>query len=336
VPSHSYFQHEQWHHHERPHYESATIAAAHVLDAINAIQADGRFDIIHDHNVYHGPTALEWATQSPSIPPAIHTLHGPPFTTNKALVAVDNRPFWQTLGRSPHLHYVGISDALTRHAPEEIKPRLLPTVHHGVQLDDFPFEPHKRKHFITLARFTHDKGQHHAVQYCDDMGFDLKMAGAVAGLTTPRQLFLELANPSSRYRTLEDFRYYSDYILATIIRNPRIQYMGNVSGKRKQNFLSKAKALLFPVEWEEPFGMAVIEALACGTPVIAMNRGAMPEIIEHGVNGFLAKTEDEFRYYMQIINEIDPAACRRSVQERFTTQVMTQNYINRYRSVLGQ
>jgi glycosyltransferase involved in cell wall biosynthesis len=99
-------------------------------------------------------------------------------------------------------------------------------------------------------------------------------------------------------------------------------------------FISHAKALLFPITWDEPFGMAVIEALACGTPVIAMNRGAMPEIIEHGVNGFLADTEEEFAEYMERVDEIDPAVCRASVERKFSASAMADAYIARYKEVI--
>lgn len=100
-------------------------------------------------------------------------------------------------------------------------------------------------------------------------------------------------------------------------------------------FISEAKALLFPVTWEEPFGMAVIEALACGTPVIAMNRGAMPEIIEHGVNGFLANDEKEFAEYMERVDEIDPKECRRTVEERFSAVAMAEAYVERYKEAIA-
>lgn len=123
-------------------------------------------------------------------------------------------------------------------------------------------------------------------------------------------------------------RYYSDDILPFTIDNKNITNLGNVSGKRKQALLSNAKALLFPINWEEPFGMAVIEALASGTPVIAMNRGAMSEIIKHGVNGFLANNEEEFAEYMGRVNEIDPVECRRSVE------TMASAYIERYREAI--
>jgi glycosyltransferase involved in cell wall biosynthesis len=132
-----------------------------------------------------------------------------------------------------------------------------------------------------------------------------------------------------------DFRYYSDTILPLVVNNRDIKFLGNVSGKRKQSLISNAKALLFPIDWEEPFGMAVIESQACGTPVVAMNRGAMPEIIQHGVNGFLANSEEEFEMYMQRVDEIDPAECRRTVIEKFSDEVMTAAYIDRYKSVIA-
>ena len=101
-------------------------------------------------------------------------------------------------------------------------------------------------------------------------------------------------------------------------------------------FISEAKALLFPIRWEEPFGMVMIEALACGTPVVAMNRGAVPEIIEHGVNGFIADTEAEFAQYMKRVGEIDPHACRASVEAKFAIDTMAKAYIERYKAAINR
>jgi glycosyltransferase involved in cell wall biosynthesis len=145
---------------------------------------------------------------------------------------------------------------------------------------------------------------------------------------------MELANPLSTYRGLSDFRYYSDKIFP-FLDHGKIDYVGEVSGDRKLKFIGQAKALLFPIQWDEPFGMAPIEALACGTPVIAMARGALPEIIEHGVNGFLAKTEAEFKHYMTRIDEIDPAACRKSVEDKFSASLMAKRYLERYEAAIA-
>jgi glycosyltransferase involved in cell wall biosynthesis len=230
---------------------------------------------------------------------------------------------------------VCISDAMAKAAPKEIKPRLLAAVHNAIDVESFPFVDKKKDYFITLARFTADKGQHVAARLAVKQRKRLRMAGTVAGIGTSRKLMVELANPLSRYRNNEEFRYYSDKVLPYVLRYPRVTYSGNLSGVRKNKLISGAKALLFPIQWEEPFGMAVIEALACGTPVIAMRRGAMPEIIEHGVNGFLADSEAEFGEYMERIDEIDPAQCRRSVEERFSSEAMAKNYLDRYKQVIS-
>ena len=162
------------------------------------------------------------------------------------------------------------------------------------------------------------------------------MAGTVAGISSNRKLLFELSNPLSAYRKNEEFRYYSDKILPYVLRYPRITYSGNLSGNAKNKFLGEAKALLFPIDWEEPFGMAVIEALACGTPVIAMKRGAMPEIIEHGVNGFLAENEKEFFEYALRADEISTLRCRESVEKYFSAKAMAENYTERYRSIIAK
>lgn len=338
VKSHSLYKHEQYQHIHKPLYESSPIVLAHLLFSLNKIAKDGKFDIIHDHNGFLGPAMLSWATKIQSLPPALHTLHGPPFnhpklSNNNGMP--DNWPLWQQLTNTKNLYVVGISKTLMRGAPPEMKRRSLPSVHNGIEVKSFKFRAKKQKHFITLARFSREKGQHIAAKLCDELGYSLKMAGTVAGIGNDKQLVLELANPLSDFRSYADFRYYSDNVWPLTVKNPNIKYVGNVGGSRKTSFIGAAKALLFPIDWEEPFGMAVIESLACGTPVIAMNRGAMPEIIEHGVNGFLAKSVPEFRKYMRRVEEIDPARCRQSVEKLFSTPIMAREYLDRYHQILG-
>lgn len=327
---------EQFRHIHDPWYKIFPLVGGHVQEALKRIEADGGFDVIHDHNGHVGPQVLSWATRLQSLPPAIHTLHGPPFTTDEEAAngEADNRPFWKQLGNSHHLYIVGISDALMKSAPSDLKTHSLETVYNAVDVRDFPYVENKKNYFITLARFNEHKAQDIAVRLCHRLKYRLRMAGTIGDIETPRKVLLELANPMSKYRQHDEFRFYSDKILPYVVRNPRITYSGNVSGKKKLKFISEAKALLFPIRWDEPFGMAVIEALACGTPVVAMRRGAMPEIIEHGVNGFLADTEEEFAEYMQRVDEIDPADCRMSVKQKFSAEVMASNYIERYREVI--
>jgi glycosyltransferase involved in cell wall biosynthesis len=324
VKTHAYYKDELFGKIDYPYYDAPLqVMQTHMQFALNKIEASN-FDIIHDHNPYIGPMFFSLASRIEGIPPVLHTFHGPPFSTDAMLRSgqMDNRPQLQQIKNMGNLYTVCISNAMANQAPKEIASRMLGAVHNAIDIDTFPFVERKKDYFITLARFTSDKGQHIAAKHAVKLRKRLRMAGTVAGIGSSRKLLFELSNPLSPYRQNEEFRYYSDKILPYALRYPRMK------------FLSEAKALLFPIQWEEPFGMAVIEALACGTPVVAMNRGAMPEIIEHGVTGFLANNEKEFCEYMQRVDEIDPKACRRSVEEKFSTTMMAQTYLDRYNEVL--
>jgi glycosyltransferase involved in cell wall biosynthesis len=339
VKNHYLYDEGQYQHIHKPVYESLPIAIAHMQFALNYIEQDGTFDIIHDHNVntYIGPFILQYAAKNKHIPPAIQTLHGPPFSTKQTIEQdlPDNRPYWRQIGLSAEgSYFVSISKAQEKSAPKELRSKLLPYIYNAVNPSDFIYRDKKKPYFLTLARFSRDKGQHIAAQLCSELGYSLRMAGQVAGLTSPRQLFLELSNPLSSYRNAGDFRYYSDKVLPYTANFKNINYIGNIAGQKKLLTIANARALLFPINWEEPFGMAVIESLASGTPVIAMRRGAMPEIIEHGVNGFLANTASEFRSYMQRIDEIDPAACRDSIKSKFSSEIMAEHYLRHYRKIV--
>ena len=321
------FIHEPW-------YRGAPLVGDHLNESLKLIEADGTFDVIHDHNGHLGPLLLSWATRIKGMPPSVHTLHGPPFSTGDDEDKPSDRSFWSRYSGNHHSYLIGISDALVSDAPKEVQPHVLDTVYNAIDIRDFPYVEQKKNYFITLARFNEDKGQHIAAKLCHKLRYRLRMAGTIGDIETPRKLLLELANPLSKYRQHNEFKYYSDKILPYVVRNARITYSGNMAGHKKLKFMAEAKALLFPIQWEEPFGMAVIEALACGTPVVAMRRGAMPEIIEHGVNGFLADTEEEFAEYMTRVSEIDPADCRLSVKQKFSSDIMAESYIARYREVI--
>lgn len=319
----------------KPQYDALPISIAHLQYALNIIKEDGAFDVIHDHNGFIGP--LLFYNIDSGLPPVIHTLHGPPFSKpdRRSLDIPDNLLMWRQFKKTKGLRLVPISKALAKAAPRNLKAQLLPAVHNAVIVDDFPFSGKKDDYFITLARFHPEKGQHIAVKACVELGLPLKMAGGVNDIMSAKQLILELGNPLSQYRTDIAFRYFSDNIFP-YLEPAWIEHLGEVQGNRKLNLIKKAKALLFPIQWEEPFGMAAIEALACGTPVIAMARGALPEIIEHGVNGFLAKNQTEFKHYMTKIGGIDPAACRASVKQRFSAEIMAKKYLKLYESLISK
>lgn len=336
VKTHSIYKKELFEKIDWPYYDAPLqVMQTHLQFALNKIE-EGKFDIIHDHNPYIGPTFFSLASRIPGVPPVLHTFHGPPFSTQGMLDAgqEDNRLQLQQLRNKGRLFMTCISQAMAKQAPAEIMDRMLRPVHNAVRLEDFPFVETKKNYFITLARFTADKGQHIAAKHAVKLKKRLRMAGTIAGIGSNRKLLLELSNPLSPYRQNEEFRYYSDKVLPYVLRFPRVTYAGNLSGHRKMKFISEAKALLFPVQWEEPFGMAVIEALACGTPVVAMNRGAMPELIDHGKTGFLANNEKEFCDYMKRVDEIDPNACRAAAERKFSAVTMAKAYVRLYKQVI--
>lgn len=334
------YSNEQYRFIHRPIYESLPILLAHTMFALNHIKQANNFDIIHDHNGFIGPFLA--TLNDPKLPPVLHTLHGPPFSPNShPELSLDsdipsNLPMWQELAKSnpESLGIVCISNLLKNKAPKSLKPFLLDPIYNGINPCQFPFVKTKENYFLTLARSNPDKGQGIAVNICRELKYNLKLAGLVCDMTKPKQVLLELANPLSKYRAVPDFRYFSDQIFPYL--NNRIKYIGDVGGIKKIKILSRAKALLFPIQWDEPFGMAPIEALACGTPVIAMARGALPEIIDHGVNGFLAKNEAEFKKYMSLVHTIDPKNCRKSVETKFSANIMAKKYLKGYQALIAR
>lgn len=322
------------HIHERM-YDSLPIPIAHTLFAFNTVREAGDFDIIHSHNAF---IELLPALYADGLPPVLHTLHGPPFTSDtsatKPAGMADDRPMWREVGRArpENLFLVGISAALMADAPRELAPLLLPPVYNGVDPEAFPFQHRKDAYYLALARVCPEKGQAIAARICRKLGYPLQIAGVVGNLARPAQVHEALADPASSLHGLTDFQYFRDQVAPCLDQD--IRYIGDVSGQAKLALLKNARALLAPIQWDEPFGMTAIEALACGTPVVAMARGALPEIIKHGVNGFLARDEEEFEQYVQRVDDIDPTACRQSVTDNFSADHMARQYIHRYEQVL--
>ncbi|HVA23931.1 MAG TPA: glycosyltransferase, partial [Chloroflexota bacterium] len=131
-----------------------------------------------------------------------------------------------------------------------------------------------------------------------------------------------------------DWRYYHEAV-EPHLKGPGVDYLGELGTADKHAFLAGAMGLLFPVRWPEPFGLAMVEALACGTPVIALRRGSVPEVIEHGITGFVADDEDGLVRAVSRLGEIDPARCRAVVERRFSPSAMAEGYEQAYYRLLG-
>ena len=204
------------------------------------------------------------------------------------------------------MSYVAISEADRR--PDL---RYAATIHHGIALPEFPFDPRGSEDLLFFGRIHPDKGTAEAITVARRAGRRLVIAGIVQD-----QLYHEAnVRPSVDGRT--------------------VVYRGALGGGDRTRQLGSARALLHLISFEEPFGLSVVEALACGTPVIAANRGAMPELIENGVTGFLVNSLDEAVDAVARLGEIDRARCRAAVADRFTVDHMADRYVELYKSVIG-
>jgi glycosyltransferase involved in cell wall biosynthesis len=228
--------------------------------------------------------------------PMVTTIHG--FSSERILPAYkafENR-----------VHYVAISEA-DRH-PDL---RYAATIHHGIPQEDFPFDRRGSEDLLFFGRIHPDKGAAEAIAAAHRSGRRLIMAGIV-----------------------QDQDYHNEQV-APALGDGSVVFLGPVGGAERAKTLGSARALLHLINFDEPFGLSVVEALACGTPVIACNRGSMPELIDDGVTGFLVDSLDAAVDAIDRIDEINRAACRAVVSARFTVDIMADRYLNLYRSILG-
>ena len=228
--------------------------------------------------------------------PVVTTIHG--FSSDRiipAFKAYENR-----------VHYVAISDA-DRHADL----RYAATIHHGIRPEDFPFDPFGGDDLLFFGRIHPDKGTAEAITAANRAGRRLIIAGIV-----------------------QDAEYHDKCVIPAVANGTAV-WLGAVGGAERAKVLGSARALLHLINFNEPFGLSVVEALACGTPVIANDRGSMRELIDHGVTGFLVDSVDAAVDAIGRIGEIDRAACRAAVSKRFTVDRMADRYLDLYRSLLA-
>lgn len=327
-----YHSEDQYKHIHRPWYEALPVISSHILYSLNVIRQVGDFDIIHDHNSFTGPSIMAFAD---GLPPILHTLHEP-FTDPKKVAEglPDNRMLFEELKHANRLYFNGVSKSQLESVPDELRGQMVDLVYNGVDINEYPFKVKKQDYFLSVGRIAPDKGQAVAAKLCNQTGQKLKIAGSIGGtITSNAKLEKALKQPTEEDLRNKDLDYFRDEIAPYLVPG-QIEYLGTVFKKRKMTLFSNAKAFVSPINWEEPFGLAVIDALACGTPVVAYKHGAFPEIIRHGVNGFLADNETEFKQYMLRVGEIDPKACRKSVEDNFSANAMALNYIKRYQEVI--
>ena len=266
----------------------------HVLHCYE--QAD-EFDVINDHS---GPFA--GALSAAIDTPVVHTVHGP----------LDGEPgelYDQVTRVAPNLGLISLSLNQRKPRPEY---NWIANVPNALDLSVYPFRPQRGDYLLFLGRMSPDKGAHRAVAVAMEAGLPLKIAG-------------KMREPKEQE--------YFDQFVAPHLGNG-IEFLGEVSHGEKVELLQHARATLFPIEWEEPFGLVMIESMACGTPVIATRWGAVPEVIEHGRSGIIVEDYRIIPAALEEADRIDPTVCRRYVEERFSPLRMVHDYVQAYTTAL--
>lgn len=196
-------------------------------------------------------------------------------------------------------------------------------VHHGIDTMDFPFSREKLNYLLSIGVIAERKGQHHAVSVFDEADSDLIIAGPVEDAEYFRRISQRMDYDLSESRDKV-----ADYL--SLSDRKKLIYVGEVDSAQRNPLYANARAFLMPIQWEEPFGLTMVEAMACGTPVIAFNRGSVPEVVADGKTGFVVAGPEEMVEAVRNIRSIRPEDCRRHVEENFSTERMTEDYLKLY------
>lgn len=267
--------------------------------AVSCLSRAAEYDVISDHT-----GLLGLALGSKGETPFAHTVHGPVSGEPGAL-------YEQVVAMAPHAALISVSEAQRRP-----KPHLpwIATCPNALDLALYPFSPKRGDYLLFLGRMTKDKGAHHAVAVALELRLPLKLAG--------------------KCREPLEQQYFDKFVKPHL--SPQIEYLGEVTHEEKVRLLQAARATLFPIEWDEPFGLVMIESMACGTPVIATPFGAVTEVIEDGVNGVIVDTWRDMPAALERADALDPNEQRRTVEERFSAQRMVHDYLAAYQTAIDR
>jgi glycosyltransferase involved in cell wall biosynthesis len=276
---------------------STDPVADHIYMAEQVFQEAGEFDFVHSHMDYLALPLLRRMRT-----PHVTTLHGRLNITNLV-----------------NLYHEFSDEPLTSISNHQRIPldwaRWEATVYHGLPEDMYSFHEQPGRYLAFLGRFSPEKRAEHAIEIARRAGLPIKIAAKVA--RTDREYFDTTINP--------------------LLRQSHVEYIGEIGEKEKDEFLGNALALLFPIDWPEPFGLVIIEALACGTPVIARRRGSVPELVEDGITGFVFEANAEAVKAIARLPQLSRKRCRQRFEQRFTATRMARDYVKLYeRLIRGQ
>jgi glycosyltransferase involved in cell wall biosynthesis/quercetin dioxygenase-like cupin family protein len=273
---------------EDEHSDPKVMESLHISELFDRA---GDFDLIHNHFDFL-PLTYSGLVNTP----VVTTIHG--FSSPRIL------PVYEKY--NDRAFYVAISEADRAASLDYIR-----TIHHGINLDAFTFNPTPQGDYLLFfGRIHPDKGAKEAIEIARRTGSRLIMAGII-----------------------QDQDYYEREVEPYLDKNG-ITYVGSVGPEKRDALMRDAIALLHPINFNEPFGLSIIESMACGTPVIAFNRGSMPEIIQNSVNGYLVSTVEEAVLAVGRLGEIDRAGCRKIIEENFSVERMVSDYIKVYEEII--
>jgi glycosyltransferase involved in cell wall biosynthesis len=265
----------------------------HVLMLEEVYRRGSEFDVIHCHLDY-----CHFSLLNRQSTPFLTTLHG----------RLDSPEVTALLGAFPGAPLVSISNNQRAFVPHA---NFVATVYHGLPINLLEPQPVRPKYLAFLGRMSPDKGPERAIRIARQTGIPLKIAAKI---------------------DQEDQDYFSKTI-QPMIDSRTVEMQGEISEAQKAEFLSGAVALLMPIDWPEPFGVVMIEAMACGTPVVAFNRGSVPEIVDHGVTGFIVEDESEAVAAIGRVHTMSREMVRSHFQRRFTARRMALDYLDVYRDL---
>jgi glycosyltransferase involved in cell wall biosynthesis len=283
------------------HYSSAlgmeADLSAELAHVEHAYRALEGTDLIHDHTTT-GPACPELVSRSA---PVVTTVHGPFTRSIRGLYA----------RAADRVAVVAVSHAQRRSAPEV---PVTAVIHHGIDIRAHPFGRGEGGYVLFLGRMSPDKGVHRAIAVARAAGRRIVVAAKMRE-AAERRYFIERVEP---------------------LLGPDAIYVGEVGFQQKLELLGGAEALLNPIRWPEPFGLVMVEALACGTPVLSFGEGAATEIVEHGRTGFLCTDEGDMVARLGLVRDLDRATCRARAGARFSTERMVRDHLALYRRLLRQ
>jgi glycosyltransferase involved in cell wall biosynthesis len=266
-----------------------------MLERVRRKCDDEEFDFLHFHLDY-----FSWSLFSRQPTPFLTTLHG-------RLDLPEHQPVFNTFSKLP---VISISNAQRRPVPQA---NWIRTIHHGLPEKLLMPQPSSHDYLAVLGRIAPEKGVDCAIRIASRCGIPLRIAAKV---------------------DRADQEYYDEVICPLITGNPLVEYIGEISDHEKPEFLSGAMGLLVPIDWPEPFGLVMIEAMACGTPVIAFNRGSVAEIVDDGFTGFVVEDEISAVAAVSRLAGLNRAAIRKQFETRFTARRMALDYLAAYRGLM--